>query len=57
VRQADLLDPAFMLAFKDEIRSFNEKTEAGLLRWVGLNEVLDIWGTEYDCRPNLFQYS
>jgi len=57
VRQADLLDPAFVLAFKDEIRSFSEKTEAGLLRWVGLNEVLDIWETEYDCRPNLFRYS
>lgn len=57
IRQGDLLNAAHTQAFRDEIRSFSEDTEAGLIRWVGLNEVLRIWESEYDCRPNVFCYN
>lgn len=56
-RQGDLVKPAFAEEFKDEIQSFSQETADGRIRWVGLNEVLEIWETEYDCRPNLFAYN
>ena len=56
-RQGDLVKPAFAEEFKAEIQSFSQETADGRIRWVGLNEVLEIWETEYDCRPNLFAYN
>ena len=45
-----------MVAFRDEIWALRQATEAGLVRWVGLNEVLSIWEEEYDSQPNLLSY-
>jgi len=54
--QRDLLNPAFVAEFRSEVRSFAKATAEGRIRWVGLNEVLEIWDTDYNCRPNLFAY-
>jgi hypothetical protein len=56
-RQSDLVKPAFVEEFRTQIHSFSDETADGRIRWVGLNEVLDIWETKYDCRPNLFAYN
>ena len=56
IRQSDLLDTAHVVAFRDEIWALRQATEAGLVRWVGLNEVLSIWEEEYDSQPNLLSY-
>ncbi len=57
VRQGEMLKPAYVEEFLLELRSFSEETEQGLIRWVGLNEVFDIWGDEYGSQPNVFSYS
>jgi hypothetical protein len=56
IRQCDLLDTAHVLAFRDEIRALRRATEAGLVRWVGLAEVLGIWEEGYGSQPNLLSY-
>ena len=57
VRQDDLVNPVFTEEFRAEIQSLSDETQDGRIRWVGLNEVLHIWETEYDCQPNLFAYN
>jgi hypothetical protein len=57
VRQGDLLNRAHVTAFRDEILALRQATEAGLVRWVGLNEVLRVWEEEYDSQPNLLPYA
>jgi len=56
IRQVDLLNSAHVLAFRDEIQALRPATEAGLVRWAGLNEVLGIWEEEYDSQPSLLPY-
>jgi len=55
-RQGDLVKPAFVEDFRSELLSFTEETMEGRIQWIGLNEVLEVWEVEYDCRPNLFAY-
>jgi len=55
--QGDLARPGFAKEFRLEIQSFADETADGRIRWAGLNEVLNIWEAEYDCRPNLFAYN
>ncbi len=57
VRQGEMLKPAYVEEFLHELRSFSEETEQGLIRWVGLNEVVDIWKDKYGSEPNMFPYS
>ena len=56
VRQADLLKPQFRQEFRVKIQSLQQETEQGLIRWVGLNELMDTWKVEYGSEPNTFAY-
>ncbi|MBN1856985.1 MAG: hypothetical protein JW846_08545 [Dehalococcoidia bacterium] len=56
VRQADMLRPQFLQEFKTEIQSLQNETSQGLIRWVGLNELLAIWEDEYAGNPNMYAY-
>jgi len=54
--QADMIDPQYILQFRDAIQSLAPYTQAGLIRWVGLAEVCDIWVNQYNSEPNVLPY-
>jgi len=54
--QDNMLHPAFIQEFQQQIQGLSEYTDGGLIKWVGLAEVIDIWETEHDSEPNLYSY-
>lgn len=56
VGQNQVLHPEFVQSFHQQIQNLSEYTDAGLIHWVGLAELIDIWRMEYDSEPNIFPY-
>ncbi len=56
VSQNFLLDTNFINAFSKKIDSLKPYVDSGRIVWVGLAEVVDIWRTHYDARPNLYSW-
>ncbi|MBI5797776.1 hypothetical protein HZA98_02640 [Candidatus Woesearchaeota archaeon] len=50
-------DAASISAFKEKIESYKQDTNAGRIKWVGLNEVYNIWVNEYGSESNQLFYT
>ena len=57
VRQSDILRSEFRQEFQTKLQSLREQTAQGLIRWVGLKEVTNIWEVEYGSEPNMYAYN
>jgi hypothetical protein len=56
IGQNELLKSGRIRGFREMIQSLSEYSDAGMIRWVGLEEVVDIWENDYDSEPNLYSY-
>ena len=56
VPQCQLMSPGYIADFREEIRGLLGSTQAGLIQWVGLGEVIGIWEDTYGSQPNLLPY-
>ncbi len=56
VSQNSLLDDEFIEYFRNKIRELSDYTKNGLIKWVGLEEVVKIWKEEYNEEPNIFPF-
>jgi len=54
--QLDMLRQNFIEDFRQQIRNSAEYEDAGLIKWVGLKEAVDIWKSEYNSEPNIYAY-
>ncbi|MBU1634629.1 carboxypeptidase regulatory-like domain-containing protein [bacterium] len=54
--QNSMLNPQFIQDFQQQIQALSEYTRAGLIQWVGLAEVIDIWESQYNSEPNLLPF-
>ncbi len=54
--QIDMIKSGYIEDFRQEIQGLSEYTNAGLIKWVGLKEVADIWKSEYNSEPNIYAY-
>ena len=54
--QIDMVKSGYIEDFRQQIQSLSEYTDAGLIKWVGLKEVIDIWKSEYNSEPNIYAY-
>ncbi len=43
--------------FKEELEVYKSYTEQGIIEWVSLTEVLEIWETEFDSEPSQLFYA
>ena len=50
-------DPNYVEEFRQQIEALSSYTEQGVIEWVSLSEVLEIWETEYQSEPNIFHYN
>ncbi len=55
--QSRMLNPEYIEGFRAEVQNLETYTQAGLIRWVGLAEVIDIWINEYNSEPNMLPYT
>src|SRR3989344_106744 len=55
--QNNMLQSSYIEDFRQQIQSLSEYTDAGLIKWVGLKEVISIWKSEYDSEPNTYIYN
>lgn len=54
VSQNDILKEEFRNNFRNQIREANSK---GNIKWVGLQEVLEIWEEDFNSEPNLLYFN
>lgn len=54
--QKNFVESGYIEAFQEELNSFDSYSEAGLIEWVTLTEVVEIWETQYGAEPNILQY-
>ncbi|RKZ27487.1 hypothetical protein DRQ26_03045 [bacterium] len=51
-----IVSHSFTDAFEDNIETIQEYADSGIIRWVTLQQAVEIWRTEYDSVPNLFWF-
>ncbi|MCD6418373.1 T9SS type A sorting domain-containing protein [bacterium] len=51
-----IVSHSFTDAFEDNIEAIQEYVDSGIIRWVTLQQAVEIWRTEYDSVPNLFWF-
>ena len=56
VSQNFMLDTNFINTFREKIESLQPYVDSGRIVWVGLAEVVDIWRTQYEARPNIYSW-
>ena len=56
VSQNFMLNDEFIEKFREKIRELKPYEEQGLIKWVGLKEVVEIWKNEYGAEPNIYPY-
>lgn len=56
VSQNMMLRDDFIDYFRQKIEELKEYTQQGIIKWVGLEEVVEIWKNEYNEEPNIFPY-
>lgn len=56
IPQTRLLEDGFSERFRQAIRDYSEETAEGIIRWVGLSELLSIWRDDYSSEPNQLPY-
>jgi len=56
ITQGFINEENFIENFRQEIRNLSEYEDKGLIKWVGLGEVINIWYREYNAQPNIYPY-
>ncbi|MBS3772828.1 MAG: hypothetical protein KGY55_01355 [Candidatus Thermoplasmatota archaeon] len=56
VGQNKLVNQQYIHEVQQQIQNLSAYTSAGLIQWVGLAELIDIWVTEYNAEPNIYPY-
>ncbi len=49
-------NPGSVEQYRQKIAEYSTYADSGLIRWVQLGEVIDIWQTEYGSRPALYSW-
>ncbi len=57
ITQIDLVsNPGSIAEYRQKIIEHAPYVDAGLIRWIQLGEVIDIWESEYGSQPNLLSW-
>lgn len=54
--QEDFTDESYIEDFRENLERYSDETDDGAIKWVTLEEALDIWTDDYNENPNIYSY-